>query len=480
MNRPSANDVQSKISTRRWWRQAVVFLLMMMELSWILPWYLLVIQISHAASPIRAVLVLGTVILSGYLLVCFSEAIHLVRHLKSGLLAILFMLILFFSVIILLGQSARYVLKRLVHLDPGAVLVVFATLWLWWRGVGLARETIRPWNAWRRFEVGILLFMAYLMVANRFSLGIVGPGWFFMFLFSGFMAVILARISFVSIHRGAIKNPFSRQWVGISAGGLSTVLVFASIIASALTGQYKLLLVWLADGVRYLSAILVMFLSLPALLLALLLQKNEQALRNVMKSLGLRFKVPTLPPEFETFSPLFPPQQPSAIPGIILSLMFWGVIISFLILIMLKLRRLRAQTRAEDLPGPESLLQRGEAFKKLMDAIGQAVEGMLSRLRPLQRSLAAKRIRMIYAQLMELCNELNLPRPVQRTPLEFLPEMKAVFSNKGAELELITRAYLKVRYGELPEFREEVQMVESAWHKISEEGKNLKNKRIRQ
>jgi hypothetical protein len=39
-----------------------------------------------------------------------------------------------------------------------------------------------------------------------------------------------------------------------------------------------------------------------------------------------------------------------------------------------------------------------------------------------------------------------------------------------AELAQVTHAYLKVRYGELPETHAEVEAVERAWRKVQAEG----------
>jgi hypothetical protein len=81
-----------------------------------------------------------------------------------------------------------------------------------------------------------------------------------------------------------------------------------------------------------------------------------------------------------------------------------------------------------------------------------------------QRLLAAAQVRRIYAQLMDLCGKLGYARPAALTPLEFLPTLKQVFPEGEAQANLITRAYMKVRYGELPETDAEVKEVKRAWN----------------
>jgi hypothetical protein len=71
--------------------------------------------------------------------------------------------------------------------------------------------------------------------------------------------------------------------------------------------------------------------------------------------------------------------------------------------------------------------------------------------------------------LLDLCAELERPRPKTKTPLEFIPVAFKLFSSLLAELETITQAYIRVRYGELPETEEEVENVEQAWRRIAEQ-----------
>jgi hypothetical protein len=57
--------------------------------------------------------------------------------------------------------------------------------------------------------------------------------------------------------------------------------------------------------------------------------------------------------------------------------------------------------------------------------------------------------------------------------LEFLPEAEGIFPASSEDLALITTAYNRVRYGEYPEDREEVDAVESAWRRVNEQAKLL-------
>ncbi len=89
---------------------------------------------------------------------------------------------------------------------------------------------------------------------------------------------------------------------------------------------------------------------------------------------------------------------------------------------------------------------------------------------PISSVIAAARIRQIYRQLLRESARLGKAREQAETPLEFLPELQVVFPGCYEELVLITRAYLRVRYGEYPESRQEVQVVEQAWKHVRRHG----------
>jgi len=72
---------------------------------------------------------------------------------------------------------------------------------------------------------------------------------------------------------------------------------------------------------------------------------------------------------------------------------------------------------------------------------------------------------------MDLCEDLGTPRPPALTPLEFIPRAAVLFPDHLAALQTLTQAYLRVRYGELPETQEEVDAVNAAWEAVQTAGK---------
>jgi hypothetical protein len=154
----------------------------------------------------------------------------------------------------------------------------------------------------------------------------------------------------------------------------------------------------------------------------------------------------------------------------------WGTIFFFLLLILLTLRRhiLKREGSEEDdladLDQPDLFTLLRSALRRALDELIRQMDGLFG-IEQARRLLAAARIRRIYARLLKLSARLGTLRPASRTPLEFLPNLQALFPSMTVELDTITQAYLRVRYGELPETVEEVQMVEHAWGRVFAESK---------
>jgi hypothetical protein len=161
------------------------------------------------------------------------------------------------------------------------------------------------------------------------------------------------------------------------------------------------------------------------------------------------------------------------------SVFLWGIVVAILagVVIWVALQLWKDRPRRNPDEEQQSLLGQGDLWRLLQAALRQRWEGLkeglanVVDLRHRQRLRAAARIRQVYADLLDLCVELGHPRPDAHTPLEFLPDLQAIFPALAAETAAITQAYLRVRYGQLPERREEVEEVEEAWERLNEVGK---------
>lgn len=461
--------------TNRWWTWISELLLVVYELMWVLLWYRIMAPQAYAAAPALNTAILTGVMLISYLATKGMNALRLMRNLQLGLLSGVFIASLILVEGLLVGDQMGDLGDGLMGLRLESIYAALVTFWLWWRGFSLANDGLRPIVVWRRFRAGLLGFMAYLFYAVQSSRPVPGLAWFMVFLFVGLLAMIFARIAYVGIIRGALRNPFDRRWVlGVSVILLVVVLVIGAA-GSLLSGQYRLVSDLLELGLQAIWLVFALLVGIPIVLLAFLLEPVMQWLAGVMGQVDMsQFQPPQITP-----TPGDDPLQqlvvePSQAMFYLQAACFWVLLVALAVFLFWRVRQGYLERGEATREEPESLLERGEAGRLLRQAVKDAFDDLLHRLRPAQRALAAARVRQIYAEWLELCIELGCPRLPAATPQEFLLEAEGIFVQQKADLGTITQAYQLVRYGEYPETAAQVQEVEAAWKRVAAEGQQLK------
>src|SRR5512133_32591 len=112
-------SVSRPASSMNWWPYITGLALIIVELCWIVPWYRTVIQISYVASPLRATLVLGSVMLIAYSFSYLFEYARLLNILQRVVMFALFVVCLVFGARLLLNAPAFRVINGMAALDPG-------------------------------------------------------------------------------------------------------------------------------------------------------------------------------------------------------------------------------------------------------------------------------------------------------------------------------------------------------------------------
>jgi hypothetical protein len=243
-------------------------------------------------------------------------------------------------------------------------------------------------------------------------------------------------------------------------------------MGSLLTGQYSRFLDFLSEAIKYLIAGILFILGIPGLILSYFLGPVIPWLQNFLAA-PTSNPTPEYPPAYP-YPASLTGQELIQLPLSFQMICFWSLILVLILVLIFRIRKALGVRRSLEPWEPESLLKRGEAPALLRKAFRDALSDLASRFRSPPRLMVAARIRRIYAQLMDLSAELNRPRPSSYTPLEFLPELGELFTQNIGDLELLTSAYLRVRYGELPESKEEMDAIESAWQNVLEAGHRLK------
>ena len=91
----------------------------------------------------------------------------------------------------------------------------------------------------------------------------------------------------------------------------------------------------------------------------------------------------------------------------------------------------------------------------------------MQRLGIARRWRTAASIRRIYGDMCRAAAAAGYPRGPAETPYEYLETIYSVWPDNQSDTALITEAYIRVRYGEIPETENELQAIRSAWQELS-------------
>lgn len=443
----------------------------------------------QVASGSVALIFLASSIFVTYLTMIACTALRLKGQIKSGVAAIWLILLIFYLPTILYSQTptgifsniARY-LAALFQLDfmfSPEFLSTALLVYFWRLGLRLSNHWMGPLFVSRNLRLSTLLMLTLGFAAA--SMGFVIPlGEVFILLFFGLSAMGSARISSVGFQRGGRRIPFSHSslivLILLAAGLISLVLVLTSAASSPIATILNRLF-WVV-GVSLSWVVVVIFGPIFIIVLEFVqwfLERVKPFAETVEEEIApVITDFQTMMQEAAKETKPFPfADQLNDILGILIPI----VGISALLLFgYLAFRRTRSAHFWENMKEDDGEISSGSLSDYLRSLLRRGARSGLetiSNLKPLSRLLAAAKVRQIYRQLLLESARLGKVRQDAETPLEFLPELEAVFPGCREPLELITRAYLRIRYGEYPETQGEVEEVEQAWRQVRRSGQAL-------
>ncbi len=352
------------------------------------------------------------------------------------------------------------------------IAVFFVVLVAWWRGLRLVR--IRPGIDTVGFRLRaaalIYLFLGLLINVARAYWQL----WPFVLLYyvMGLTAVALLRAEQVeresSGHAAGVRprwllTVFLTALLVVGTAGLVALLLngeTAGILATWLSPLWKALAALFAvvlTVLAYLGRPLLWLLALVIDFLGALAQRIGQGFGNLLEQAGVDLpgldQLPTPSPE-ELVELAAPPQINTRLIGILL-------MIAAVLIVVLALTRLYREA---------SLLARESEF--VTAAGGGQVQRpgfgrrLLNRLGLLRNWRAAASIRRIYVQMCNAAAGAGYPRGGSQTPYEYLATLAEVWPQNPGDSALITQAYVRVRYGEVPETEAELEEIKAAWKRL--------------
>ncbi len=457
-------------------RPWLLFIVSVMELSWLYPWLALVgyflTRYEHVLSvgPAFALFFLALVVVEA--LSRWRIATRYQRFMVGGL--ILFTTLLLIRIQVYPGApffSLRWLgtsLGNVLRLEQGIsreLFLLLATYVLWWRGMSMSQQLLIADVVGFRFRLGVV-FLIGLAVLQAITFRQDVIGWVLCLFMCGLLSVALTRIR-EGVPVSQANRRFGPRWLVLLVVGAGATLLLGLLVSAVLSTENLLTIWgWIQPVVLTLVTLYFYFLSLVGYAIVWLVDAFLQFIAP-----GEPLTLPTL---FE--SPLFPgldSRQPEhqEIPA-------WGaalcqagmglLLLGLLALLLLIVRRLRPGASE----GPDTWRESVWSASELRRGLLNGMRGSLRQLASLwsgresRRAYSLATVRHIYASLLALAQERGAPRPLAQTPFEYLPRLQRTFPDWPAELQTLTSAYVAAHYGRLPDSEAELQALRDAWQRI--------------
>ncbi len=378
-----------------------------------------------------------------------------------------------------IGESLRNLTLAGSNLWLKDLFLLMLTAVSWWRGLTLLNRSIDVVHMGRRFRVGGLYIAPFIILLASFRVDWSVLPFLLFFFITALTAMVLTRAESIEKEQTAVLASLSPRWLGFVVL-LSLVTIFlGSATAVFISGQSGdtlgrgLAPLW--NALRWGGTAIGLTASY---LIAPLLEPLEaffQFLIRIFRAGFANLFVPNpdaQPPSdgsaelMDAFSEWLMNQEAGG-PGLFSSVNWRLVILGVMLLIALIIL---VQFYRKNLTSQGS----GRFGKILIDVTDRLIPTRLRRDRRKTKNedwrnwRAAVSIIKIYQQMTYLSREVGYPRADSETPYEYLKTLVKLWPNHKADVQLITRAYVRVRYGEFPETKQEFEAIKQAWERVRE------------
>jgi hypothetical protein len=349
--------------------------------------------------------------------------------------------------------------------------VFLLILLVWWRGLRLAARHHEINRMGLRLRVGGLIIAPLIIwFAANFLAWSVIP-YLMLFFLAALTAVALVRVEQMEQEQSGGLATVNATWLATILGAALAIVLTAVVAASIVSGESLFYLLELASpmlealqfGVTTLGLTLY-YLGQPFLdLFAILLQLLATLLAHLFSLAGEGLQRLSLLAEVIPTPAVPTPAETVEATGSNTGskVVVLGLMLAAVVLVSLALVRLYRQASFVARESARSHLHAPDDGEE--DGRGR---GILERLGLFRSWRAALSIRRIYQQMCRAAEGAGYPRPEFQTPYEYLPLLAQVWPENTAATRLITNAFVRVRYGEVPESREELQAIRAAWQQL--------------
>jgi hypothetical protein len=351
---------------------------------------------------------------------------------------------------------------------PAGPVVIFWVLLLWRRGYQLGSAYFTLVRSTFGMRLGILAFFWALLLAGRsLRQDILSLVPFFFFF--GLLGSSLARADSLSLDRSSRGTAFGRGWIpsllgialAITVGGYFSAIWLSGMNLGRAAYAFEL----------FARAVLTLFF----LILFPVLVVVEIVVGFLKDRLAGRF--PQLLPDLasggnsrtSSHSAWLAKLLEIASDVVLILLVVIVALIIMAVIWFVFIARARRDPHGDE---ERESLGTGEVVNGLRQTLRdrwRRLGEMLGILRQFglgRDLLTALTIRLIYAQMEKLARARGYPRALSETPYEYRRELVQAFPEQEGDIQLITEAYVAVRYGEIPEEHQALEVVRAAWKRV--------------
>jgi hypothetical protein len=347
--------------------------------------------------------------------------------------------------------------------------VFLVTIFMWWRGIRLALRAPEINNVGLRLRLGGLIFLPLIV---WFSSGFVEASivpFVLLFFLAALMVVSLVRAENIEQERSGLAATLNARWFAVVFGAALLIVFLGALLAALVSGDPLLILVgWLAPlwqslrfgltvvGVTLFKIVepalgvldVIMPLIARWMVAALTIVSNALRRANILRE-DAATEIPTPEPNADVVGVIFTGKA-------ITTVIMLGLIVLVALALVRAYRQAAYAARSSE--------------RSHVDQIQSEEPGMgrrvLDRLGLFRQWRAAASVRRIYRLMCQAAAAAGYPRLGAETPYEYLPTLARVWPEQPTEPRLITEAFIRVRYGEIPETDEELETIRGAWRRL--------------
>ncbi len=350
------------------------------------------------------------------------------------------------------------------------ISVFILTVLMWGRGLRLVGKTFELNRAGLRLRFGGLILAPVVIWLGYGRLLWDSTSFLMLFFLAGLTSISLIRAEEIERQRSGMSVALQPGWLMSVVGAASLITATAGLLGIMVGGQTADTIAgWLAPlwgAINFAASVVgatVAYLILPLTpLFDALIRFLTWLFSPIMQAwqqIGRFF------PNFVTPTP-----EATATEEVIREIGVGGKINTILIMVLVVLlvtlalgRLYQRATLAARVPGGAYPLSRPDKTEE--EGLGQKILRRLGLWRNWQTAVS---IRRIYANMCRAAAVVGYPRAESETPYEYLRTLAQAWPDNTADAQLITQAYVKIRYGELPETAEELQAIKNAWTRLEQ------------